>query len=70
MVIGVGYCLFRALAQALAGGEQNYSTIQLLLQRFENLNKQVFKELLTELKQAKHNYMLTYGTARYMGNSD
>ena len=51
MVKGFGYCLFRTLVQALTGGEQNHSTIRLLLQRLENLNKYVFKELLTELNK-------------------
>jgi len=51
MVTGDGNCLYQALGQTLTGEEQNHSTIQLLIQRFQNLNKDIFNELLTEINK-------------------
>ena len=62
MVIGDENCL--------SGNEQNHTTIQLLLQRFENFNKDVFKELLTELNKPNiDEHVLHIGLQWYMGNS-
>ena len=51
-VVGDGNCLYRALAKALTGDEQNHSSIRLHIQRFENLNRDSFKEILTEVNKS------------------
>ena len=37
--------------KALTGDEQNHSSIRLHIQRFENLNRDSFKEILTEVNK-------------------
>ena len=51
-VVGDRNCLYRALAKALTGDEQNHSSIRLHIQRFENLNRDSFKEILTEVNKS------------------
>ena len=46
---GDGNCLFRELSHVLTGEQENHAEIQLLLERFENLNNNLFKELLTSV---------------------
>ena len=53
MLNGQGFWILpvQGIGTSTDWGEQNHSTIRLLLQRLENLNKYVFKELLTELNK-------------------
>ena len=46
-----GSCLFRALSHQLFDSEDQHSSIRLLLERFENLNKEVFSPFLMELNE-------------------
>ena len=38
-----GNCMYRAVSYSMTNDEENYSSIRLLLQRFENLNKELFR---------------------------
>lgn len=46
-----GSCLFRALSHQLFDSEDQHSSIRLLLQRFENLNKEAFSPFLMEVNE-------------------
>ena len=48
---GDGNCMYRAISYSMTDDEENYPSIRLLLQRFENLNKEIFREVLTSINK-------------------
>ena len=48
---GDGNCMYRAISYSMTNDEENYSSIRLLLQRFENLNKELFRGVLTSVNK-------------------
>ena len=48
---GDGNCMYRAISYSISNDEENYSRIRLLLQRFENLNKELFRGVLTSINK-------------------
>ena len=50
-VKGDGNCMFRSIAYSISNDDDNHGRVRLLLQRFENLNKGVFKKVLTTVNK-------------------
>ena len=48
---GDGNCMFRAISYLMTDDEENYSRVRLLLQRFENLNKELFRGVFTSVNK-------------------
>ena len=48
---GDGNCMYRAISYSMTNDEENYASIRLLLQRFENLNKELFRGVLTSVNK-------------------
>ena len=48
---GDSNCMFRAISYLMTNDEENYARIRLLLQRFENLNKELFRGVLTRVNK-------------------
>lgn len=68
VIKGDGNCLFRALAHVLTGDQENHGHIRLLVQRFENLNQDLFEKLLTEVnKPTIKEHMLHVGIPHTWG---
>ena len=52
VVKGDGNCMFRAISYLITNDEENYACIRLLLQRFQNLNKELFRGVLTSVNKS------------------
>lgn len=48
---GDGNCFFRSLSFILFGNEEEHVNVRTLLVRFENLNSEIFKSLMTEVNE-------------------
>ena len=46
-----GNCMYRAISYSISNDEENHSSIRLLLQRFENLNKDLLRRVLTSINK-------------------
>ena len=49
--MGDGNCMFRSVAYLATNDDENHISLRLLLQRFENLSKKVFNEVLTRINK-------------------
>ena len=52
VIKGDGNCMFRAISYLMTKDEENYASIRLLLQRFENHNKDLFRGVLTSVNKS------------------
>ena len=50
-ILGDGNCLFRALSHQLFNTEEHHGFIRLLMQRFENLNSEIFSPFLMSINK-------------------
>lgn len=48
---GDGNCMFRSIAYLATNDDEKHASLRLLLQRFENLNKEQFKKVLTGINK-------------------
>ena len=46
-----GNCMFRSIVYLATNNDENHASLRLLLQRFENLNKELFQGLLTKVNK-------------------
>ena len=46
-----GNSIYRAISYSMTNDEENYSSVRLLLQRFENLNNELFSGVLTSINK-------------------
>ena len=48
---GDGNCMYRAISYSMTNDQENYPSLKLLLERFENLNQNLFSGLLTSVNK-------------------
>lgn len=63
-----GNCLYRAVSYAITGDQENYSSLKLLLERFENFNSELFSGLLLAVnKQTMREHLRHMGMPNTWG---
>ena len=58
-----GNCLYRAVSYSITGDQDHYASLKLLLERFENLNSEIFSGLLLSVNKRTMRTPETYRNA-------